>query len=256
MDPAPERRHASAAELQGALRRYRRRRASLVPVAGVAAVALLGLGAALSHRGPAAGPPPLDGSLAVERFRLADGSQRFLALGRLGDGAVAAQSNDDVRVRVDLKAPAYCYLLALNPDGRVQLCVPPDPAAPPGRVATVVFPPGEQDYFGLTDGAGIQAFVLVASRTPLPPFAAWAPAASGLPWARADGEGVWEFDGRSLTLRSATARPAPDRGTVRRRAVAPEPLLAVCRRLRAAPGVEVVRALAFPVVDRGPGPPD
>jgi hypothetical protein len=247
MAPAPERRYASAAEMQRALRGYRRR-VPLALIAAATAAALIGLGALLFSRGPATGPP-LDGSLAVEQFRLADGSRRFLALGRIGDDAMAAQPNDDVRVRVNLEAPAYFYLLALNPDGRVELCFPPDPATPPVRITTVVFPPGEEDYYGLTDGVGTQGFVLVASRSPLPRFADWAPAA-GLPWSRADGEGVWVFDGRSLTLRSAIARRPPDRGIVRRRDIAPKPFLAACRQLREAPGVELVRGIAFPIMER------
>jgi hypothetical protein len=161
--------------------------------------------------------------------------------------------NDEVRVYIKLGSRAYAYLLALNPDGAIQLCVPADAHAPPGQVAQLVYPPptDHEQYFGLTDGAGLQAFVLVASREPLPPFSAWTPA-SGLPWRAARSTEVWEFDGLTLGPRGRTAGTGPDRGTVRARSVAPVPLRDVCRRLREAPGVDLVRALAFPVVDREP----
>ena len=70
-----------------------------------------------------------------------------------------------------LDAPAYSYLIALNPNGAVQLWDPPEESDPPSRSAKLSFGPSVN--FGLTDGAGLQAFVVVASRKPLPPFAQW-----------------------------------------------------------------------------------
>ena len=63
-----------------------------------------------------------------------------------------------------LTAPGYCYLIALNPDGREQLCWPEDPAAPPPPTQVIDYPQDPTMGFGLTDGVGLQAFVLVVSR--------------------------------------------------------------------------------------------
>src|SRR5207248_9894768 len=62
-------------------------------------------------------------------------------------------------------------------DGKAQLCHPRDEAAPPPQVVGVEYPADPDTYFGLTDGTGVQAFVLVAAREPLPSYAAWKAAA-------------------------------------------------------------------------------
>lgn len=251
MAAAPEQRYASAEEFRRAVHRARHRTLHRVLRAVAGSLLMLTLGMLLYQAlkpGPSA---PLAADLAVEQFRYLDRTDQFLALGKLGDEAFDGRLDDDLRVHFHLSAPAYCYLLALNPNGTTQLCLPADAKERPGPATDLIFPPAEQDYFRLTpkDGAGMQAFVLIASRAPLPPFSSWEPAA-GLPWSSVTCEGVWEFDGRTFHLRSATGRRAPERGDVRRRAVAPEPLLAVCRLLRDSPGVDLVRAISFPVLER------
>jgi hypothetical protein len=61
------------------------------------------------------------------------------------------------------------------------------------------------DYFGLTDGPGLQAFVLVASRQPLPSYKRWQSRVGIAPWEKLPQErawGVWQYDGdQSVWLR-------------------------------------------------------
>ena len=54
------------------------------------------------------------------------------------------------------KAPDY---LALNPNGRVQLCFPSEESAP-GLCEHINWPQASTEFFGFTDGIGQQAFVL------------------------------------------------------------------------------------------------
>jgi hypothetical protein len=172
--------------------------------------------------------------------------------GPIGLSAQPVFVDDDVRVSARLDAPAYCYLIALDPDGTVEPCWPPGGAAPP-RSSGLRFPPGEKDFFGLTDGPGVQAFVLVAARRALPPHGLWK-GSDGLRrrWKPAVADGIWAYDGRGFTLVSSVSR-----GEVRERsgAAPPAPFREVCEYLEDLDEVEAVQALAFPVRPKAGEPP-
>jgi hypothetical protein len=105
-------------------------------------------------------------------------------------------------------------------------------------------------YFPLTDGAGLQAFVLVASNEPLPPYQRWRAGLGEVPWQPTQADGVWRSDGRGLELAMAT------RGGTAAPSEPPPPLSQLHRFLATRPGVVAVRTLAFPVEpDRAEGPP-
>jgi serine/threonine protein kinase len=108
-----------------------------------------------------------------------DGTLR--EIGTLGNSASEARCNDRVRVLVRFDSRVYCYLVALNPNGDVQPCHPTNLHEPPTQADEVVYPGGMNEHFGLSDGPGLQAFVVVASRTPLPSYAKWS-AAIHWPW--------------------------------------------------------------------------
>jgi hypothetical protein len=94
--------------------------------------------------------------------------------------------------------------------------------------------------FPLIDGVGTQVFVVVVSSKPLPPFTEWSMSRANLPWKLQPMDTVWEFDGRQFTRQIV-------RGDPRRLSDLPQPVDAACRALRAGPGVEAIRAVAFPV---------
>ncbi len=117
-------------------------------------------------------------------------------LGRIGiDVFEGRYQDDDVRVHARLSAPAYCYVIALNPDGKDQLFFPEDPGTPPPARAQIDAPADSFIGFGLTDGVGLQGVVLVASRQPLPAYAEWVKGLASLPWKPDPSTGVWRFDG-------------------------------------------------------------
>jgi hypothetical protein len=89
----------------------------------------------------------------------------------------------------------------------------------------------------------LQAFVLIASKEPLPPLADWLKEAGELPWAKTLAEGVWRYDGSEFATDA-------ERGELRPLADLPKPLAAACRALRLRPGVEAIQAIAFPVKPR------
>jgi serine/threonine protein kinase len=169
-------------------------------------------------------------------------------LGEMGITSATTRLDDDVRVAVRLSTPAYCYLIAFNPDGTEQLCYPEERdaerarAVPPARSADLRFPQQETGYFGL-DAVGLQAFVLVASTRPLPPYADWRSQIGPIPWQSARAAGVWRFDGQEVV------QLPRERGTVRQRRGPPQPLLDLCRFFKDRPEFEVVQILAFPVTN-------
>jgi hypothetical protein len=193
-------------------------------------------------RGKSAEAKPQIVAMIVEQYR-GEGDQTK-PIGTLGVDSPAAQEKDLVRVSARLDRPAYCYVIAFNPDGHDQLYYPADRDVPPPKSAKIDYPDGE-GYFPLTDGAGLQAFVVVASNDPLPPYERWRSILGEVPWQATQGDGVWRSDGRGLELAMAD-RPAVRGGPT----APPEPpprLSQLPRFLATRPGVATVRALAFPV---------
>jgi hypothetical protein len=188
-------------------------------------------------------------SLDVERFRFDSRKQFSEDLGTIGWSGFAAHFGDEIRVQASLSEPAYCYLVAFNPNGHWQLCFPPnsdgkaDGTIRPSALDSVRYPQRETSYFALTDGRGQQAFVLLAARDPLPPFAEWASRFSKAPWGAVQQGGVWIFQRGEIQ----PAHPKGDgsRGQVKEHR--PEKFEALCRYLEKQAEVDAISAIAFPI---------
>src|SRR5262249_12201010 len=128
-------------------------------------------------------PRPGDGTLSIVSFKIQLYRGEEAAYhGTVGVIVPAARLDDDVRIDVKLSRPAYCYLIAFNPNGDEQLVYPPDVAAAPPRVEFFRYPAVETRFFPLTDGAGVQAFVLLTSPEPLPAYQEWKARTGSAPW--------------------------------------------------------------------------
>jgi hypothetical protein len=214
----------------------------------LAAAALLALGLGWIAFGPGSGPESGQGgaiqvtTLLVEHFDNRSG--KAVSRGRMGEKSFAADVDDDVRVSLTLSEPGYFYLLALNPDGKVQLCWPESAEAPPGKRDSLRFPDRGTQGFGLTDGEGLQGFLVAASARPLPAYSTWREEVEALPWTRTTAEGVWSFAGGKLD-------PEGEDGAITRGKVRDlrglSPFSKVCEELSARPEFASVRAIAFPV---------
>jgi hypothetical protein len=265
MVAAPENRHASAPEFASALERawllVRLRR--LLPAAAAAVLLLIGGAVWLWPRGASPPPPaavgptaapaaeagPIEAEIAVTHYKDLGPDRPPEPVGVVSERTIRSDPprlKDLVRVSATLSRPAYAYLIALNADGKDQLCLPAGGRSPGPPRRELDFPEDPKDYFGLTDGAGVQAFVLVASDRPLPAYEAWkSQLPGGLAWSPPVGDTLWTYDG------PPASDPARRRGRVRgeivRRQAAPEALVSLCDRLRQSPGVAAVHAVAFPV---------
>jgi tRNA A-37 threonylcarbamoyl transferase component Bud32 len=183
-------------------------------------------------------------ALEVEAFR----GEPAQPLGIIGQRCETTQFDDMVRVSARLSRPAYCYLIAFNPDGQDQLCYPNDANTPPTRLMRLNYPLDPENGFRLNDGTGLQAFVLIVTRQRLPSFAQWQSTFGTLPWQQIHAAGVWSSDGEGQLQAHGI-----ERGTIEHM-VRARPLLApfehVCQSLKNRPGIETIQAWAFPV--KGP----
>jgi serine/threonine protein kinase len=197
--------------------------------------------------GPAAGP--LQAEIAVKHYKDVRDGRQALEIGPISETSLAhdpPRLKDLVRVHVAFSRPAFCYLIALNPDGKPQLCLPAGGIVPNSPRRELDFPEERDKFFWLTDGVGLQAFVVVASDHPLPAYESWkTQVPGGLAWTPVDREGLWTYD--SAAPSEAARFRDKLRGEIVGRELAPEALVSLCDRLRQTPGVTLVRAVAFPV---------
>jgi serine/threonine protein kinase len=161
--------------------------------------------------------------------------------------------NDSVRISATLSTRGYAYLIALHPNGQLQLYYPDREDKVPPQVSQIECPTqtsgdGYQNTLPLIDGTGLQAFVLVASGRPLRPYRDWIKDLKGsLRWrpSEADADGVWRCDGagsfkrQDLTTTRSEARKS--------RMTAPPTFVETCNLLAGRPEVKAIRAWAFPV---------
>jgi serine/threonine-protein kinase len=265
-----DRRYGSAQELVEALhgvlvgaesntpqhgsRNWRRLTLAAASIAAVAALAVMIVpdGRRGKPTGPAVSPLPV----RIERMEVThsrgDGTT---ILGTIGvDDTSVCLFNDEVRIRASLSAPAYCYLIALHPDGSTQLYYPEGEAGvttPPPLSDRVSYPLGN-NLSPLTDGMGLQAFVLVASRRQLPAYKEWEARLGNLPWGVTKAEGIWHYDGLQYERRSPKRRSDPRPSA----AAVPAPFASACRALARGPGIDAIEAWAFPVLPEDSAPTD
>ncbi len=270
----PERRYRTAADLETALRAFlARRRIAAVLLAIALATSTLALAlafprivpswtgsprsaervsrsstvpaplsAATPPRGQEAAGVPRILSFRVDAFRVEPPEK----LGTIGVSPAKVRVDDEVEVSARWNATMFGYLIALDPEGRVQLCQPLEESEPPAGSEEIRI--HESKAYALTGRPGLQVFVVVASRKPLPPYEKWR-GAEGLRrlWKPCDDGHAWRSDGRRLEVLAVASRGAlKDRPGPQ----PPTPLRAVCDYLAQSPEFEAVAAIAFPVKPR------
>jgi hypothetical protein len=173
--------------------------------------------------------------------------------GEIGKDTFTTRYDDVVRAEAELSEPGHAFLITFTPDGKHTLLWPcdekgkPDARRPPPLAKAARYHATDEGRgFRLEENpeGGTQAFVLVASREPLPPFAEWSKGWTDRPWrVLAARPMVWVSDGDWIETKAAGARP-------KRSLDAPlpnEPLLKpLCRGLKEA-GADVVEGIAFGV---------
>jgi hypothetical protein len=184
---------------------------------------------------------PADGQISITPVRIRHLEKNSSRLrGDIGTTSYAANFADSVQVDVQLSEPGFCYLVACNPDGKTQLCYPASQDAAPESLQSIRFPPDRDSAFALTDGIGFQAFMVIGSRHPLPPYREWSTRIGQVPWEPTQGAGVWTYDGADFR------RQDKERGEIISLDV-PKPMKELCDFLKHCGDAESVFVIVFPV---------
>jgi serine/threonine protein kinase len=167
--------------------------------------------------------------------------------GELGKASHAAGFGDLVRLEVELVEPAYLFLLAFHPNGKEQLLWPFDQTTGEGdewargeSQQRLHFPLDREGWLKLSDepAGGLEAFAVVVSRQPLPPFVQWKAQRGRAPWGRLPAPaGVWAGNPAGVSRVGGQARELHG----------PEALGKLVQALRAGAGVDWVEVRAFGV---------
>lgn len=220
-------------------------RRSLLMAGGAAALGLGVLGIAAWF-----GPDPDIVEFRVTVFERLPGGT-FRTMGEIGRTLASVPAGGEVRISARLRSAAYVQLIEAHPDGTIRPLLDDNPGKRPdqetisGRTSVVEFP--RQDHYRLDETPGLQAFILLASRRPLPPVAGWQNAAAFKEaWSPSpDQAGVWRNGAERIEPLPVDDDEVPRGQLV---AAAPEAVVRLVRSLRDVLGPQVhVSLLAFPV---------
>ncbi|OQZ05784.1 MAG: hypothetical protein B6D36_08375 [Planctomycetes bacterium UTPLA1] len=181
-------------------------------------------------------------SLVVEAY-----SKNGEALGPVGPSVEQLHFGDAVKLSARLSKPAFCYVIAFNPDGRDQLLWPTGPANKEGRdivpieTDSIDFMQDPNWYFHLTDGVGMQVFVVVASPHALPAYARWKELHSEISWQSMKASGCLEYDDGAFHPLRPVRGPIGPTGEI-------HPVKQLADSLKSSIPDVRVRAIAFPVL--------
>jgi hypothetical protein len=202
------------------------------------------------EKGPVAAEPRLVKKLQVKHLKDAGDHFEWRTIGVEKGEMRDARFDDKVQVEAEFSEPVYAFLLAFNPNGKEQLCLPNDPGQRPDRRDRLDYPEGDE-AFRLNDGVGLQAFVVVASRQPLPAYDEWKAQRPGVDWMtlRPKEGAVWRGDGERL---EPLTRHGDDRGEVVK-LEGLTPLKELWRTLRRSPGIDALEGVAFLVLPKKGG---
>ena len=133
--------------------------------------------------------------ITVDVYREDVASESVFLLGTLGNDKFNVRENDYVTITARSSTPLYCHVMAANPDGTLQTLV-----ASSNQVTELVFPATKKELLQLSDGTGQQAYILIATTSPIPDWDVWQsmpPEESG--WKPSiPSQGVWFAQGAEI----------------------------------------------------------
>jgi len=187
--PAPATANDKESRLPPTASRTWRRGAVLMLGVSILAIVAGGLIYWKTHRTglgeePAALPPLKIAKFEILHYRVKD--NELLAPLRIDALTQHApvHPGDKVKVEIHLSEAAHGFLIVLNPDGKRHLLFPAETNVLPPRQKEFVIPPKARNLYQIDGAVGLEAFVFVASRNPLPTFEEWRTTHGPLPWKR------------------------------------------------------------------------
>jgi hypothetical protein len=187
---------------------------------------------------PAAGQTPT-GSFQINVFRPSGKGDDIVELGELGHPGVNVLQADRFELQAHCSSPFYAHVVAINPDGSVQVLFADSKDSRPRDKLRA---PLRGNTFYTLDDAGTQAVLLVVAEQPLPEFDVWRPKLDREAWQKLNLGLPWKWDGQSVV--------PMDKKRVGVATYGPEALATACRQVQALPTVVAVHAAAFSVEPR------
>jgi hypothetical protein len=171
-----------------------------------------------------------------------------IPVGLLGEKVFDPHLGDTVTLEGRLTRPAYTFLIAFRPDGRVELCFPENDDEPPPLTDKPHYPStaaSANKEYGLNDGVGLQAFAVVVSSKPLRTFKEWWPR-EGCPWKKANAPPgvVYRANGEDSVEAWNAVGEGRSKGV---EVTGKTPIGDLANWLRQLPGIETVQVLGFTV---------
>jgi hypothetical protein len=196
-------------------------------------------GSAQSKEGPRP-PKQLQVSWEIKLYRPARKNDDDLDdLGQIGQPGASPRQHDRVAVVTKASEPAFWYLLAINPDGSLQVLEPEPEKSAEVQPTHAYRAPSQSNKYYTLDDAGFQGLVLLASRQRMPDFEKWRPSLDVEAWKRIKTDVAWRFNGQDIAPVAMQRVGVSEHG--------PGVLADLCRRLQSRPEGITVRATAFPV---------
>ncbi len=223
-------------------------------VGGVALSVLLAALLFFAHARSQRPPLPPGPDLQAEPLRVLDFHVSYIRsepdgdrpAGFVGRTVWQTRQGDAVRLAAKFSRPAYAYLLALRADGHVDLCWPADATLPPPPAREATYPPPTEPnvMYGLDEGAGLWAFLVLASDSPLPAYQDWSQSRGPPPWTSAPGSpgAVWRLSADGVDQLTAAAESVRGKGRVYRGA---EPLVEIMKWWKADSTGYALEGIAF-----------
>ncbi|HEV3235807.1 MAG TPA: DUF4384 domain-containing protein, partial [Gemmataceae bacterium] len=154
---------------------------------------------------------------------------------------------DKLKIEVQLSEPAHAFLIILKPDNRRQVAFPQQVTIVPPKQDQYHFPENLRVSYTLDSGVGLETFLFVASRNPLPAFEEWRKDHGAFPWKR-DINDRFAFYCEGSRLRQIGGKRGSGDS-------APDELSALEKlqeHLKSIPDIEVFAFYAIPVEKRAP----
>jgi serine/threonine protein kinase len=177
-------------------------------------------------------------SWTVELFRVTETHSPLVHLGSIRNSTTPPRQNDRVIVKGEFDRAVYAYLIAINPDGSLQLLFPDGEHDTQSPTKEFVCPPESTQYLTL-DQPGLQGFALIATNKALSTFPHWLPQFDGSTWQAIKTDLAWSFDGERIQPLNPERVGFAHHG--------PRTFGDLCTSLMNVPGVAITRAVAIPI---------
>ena len=168
--------------------------------------------------------------------------------GLIGRKSFQTWVGDGIKISATLTEPAYSYIIAFWPNGGIKVCFPEADSARPPQGNNPKYPSISRGVsYGLTDGTGLQAFFVVVSRKPLPPYRAWRKNLGPSPWRPTETAAgvVWQYRNGELLYWAKDVRDG-QRGKADK-VRGGKMLIRIAKWLLERPEIEAVEGIGFSV---------